>query len=231
MEKKEEFLGEKLVDENGNEVEWNGTNGGGLADKYSAMMEDADDSWIELFRREIFSKEGPVDRLHILVYGISADFVVSANVYVTMGLTFSYSVAKRYNFSLQLFHKKATNQTIDLEEANYNFDFYVMGTLGIRAGVEFEIGIGLFSLKLDSIGITAETGAYARLWGYFYYHLSWTKSGGKDSNASGAMLVEIGLYLKITFKAQLFSNEKLTYQPTLYENEWPLWLLPHGGGL
>lgn len=223
MEKKEEFLGEKLVDENGNEVEWNGTNGGGLADKYSAMMEDADDSWIELFRREIFSKEGPVDRLHILVYGISADFVVSANVYVTMGLTFSYSVAKRYNFSLQLFHKKATNQTIDLEEANYNFDFYVMGTLGIRAGVEFEIGIGLFSLKLDSIGITAETGAYARLWGYFYYHLSWTKSGGKDSNASGAMLVEIGLYLKITFKAQLFSNEKLTYQPTLYENEWPLW--------
>ena len=140
-----------------------------------------------------------------------------------MGLTFSYSVAKRYNFSLQLFHKKATNQTIDLEEANYNFDFYVMGTLGIRAGVEFEIGIGLFSLKLDSIGITAETGAYARLWGYFYYHLSWTKSGGKDSNASGAMLVEIGLYLKITFKAQLFSNEKLTYQPTLYENEWPLW--------
>lgn len=223
MEKKEEFLGEKLVDENGNEVEWNGTNGGGLADKYSAMMEDADDSWIELFRREIFSKEGPVDRLHILVYGISADFVVSANVYVTMGLTFSYSVAKRYNFSLQLFHKKATNQTIDLEEANYNFDFYVMGTLGIRAGVEFEIGIGLFSLKLDSIGITAETGAYARLWGYFYYHLSWTKSGGKNSNASGAMLVEIGLYLKITFKAQLFSNEKLTYQPTLYENEWPLW--------
>ncbi|MDO4373525.1 MAG: InlB B-repeat-containing protein [Clostridia bacterium] len=223
MEKKEEFLGEKLVDENGNEVEWNGTNGGGLADKYSAMMEEADDSWIELFRREIFSKEGPVDRLHILVYGISADFVVSANVYVTMGLTFSYSVAKRYNFSLQLFHKKATNQTIDLEEANYNFDFYVMGTLGIRAGVEFEIGIGLFSLKLDSIGITAETGAYARLWGYFYYHLSWTKSGGKDSNASGAMLVEIGLYLKITFKAQLFSNEKLTYQPTLYENEWPLW--------
>lgn len=223
MEKKEEFLGEKLVDENGNEVEWNGTNGGGLADKYSAMMEDADDSWIELFRREIFSKEGPVDRLHILVYGISADFVVSANVYVTMGLTFSYSVAKRYNFSLQLFHKQATNQTIDLEEANYNFDFYVMGTLGIRAGVEFEIGIGLFSLKLDSIGITAETGAYARLWGYFYYHLSWTKSGGKDSNASGAMFVEIGLYLKITFKAQLFSNEKLTYQPTLYENEWPLW--------
>ena len=223
MEKKEEFLGQKLVDENGEEIEWSGTNGGSLADKYSAMMEDAEDNWVELFRREIFSKEGPVDKLHILVYGISADFVVSANVYVTLGMTFTYSTAKRYNFSLQLFHKQSTNQTIDLEEPNYNFDFYVMGTIGIRAGVEFEIGIGLFSLRLDSIGITAEAGAYARLWGYFYYHLSWTKSGGKDSNASGAMFVEIGLYLKITFKAQLFSSDKLTYQPTLYENEWPLW--------
>ena len=223
MEKKEEFLGQKLVDENGEEIEWSGTNGGSLADKYSAMMEDAEDNWVELFRREIFSKEGPVDKLHILVYGISADFVVSANVYVTLGMTFTYSTAKRYNFSLQLFHKQSTNQTIDLEEPNYNFDFYVMGTIGIRAGVEFEIGIGLFSLRLDSIGITAEAGAYARLWGYFYYHLSWTKSSGKDSNASGAMFVEIGLYLKITFKAQLFSSDKLTYQPTLYENEWPLW--------
>ena len=215
MEAKEQFLGE--------DVEWNGTVGGSLAEKYAAMMEDAEDNWVELFRQEIFSKEGPVDKLHILVYGISADFVVSANVYVTLGMTFSYSVAKRYNFSLQLFHKQSTNQTIDLEEANYNFDFYVMGTIGIRAGVEFEIGIGLFSLRMDSIGITAEAGAYARLWGYFYYHLSWTKSGGKDSNASGAMFVEIGLYLKITFKAQLFSSDKLTYQPTLYEAEWPLW--------
>ena len=215
MEAREQFLGE--------DVEWNGTVGGSLAEKYAAMMEDAEDNWVELFRQEIFSKEGPVDKLHILVYGISADFVVSANVYVTLGMTFSYSVAKRYNFSLQLFHKQSTNETIDLEEANYNFDFYVMGTIGIRAGVEFEIGIGLFSLRLDSIGITAEAGAYARLWGYFYYHLSWTKSGGKDSNASGAMFVEIGLYLKITFKAQLFSSDKLTYQPTLYEAEWPLW--------
>ena len=223
MEKKEEFLGQKLVDENGEEIEWNGTNGGSLADKYSAMMEDAEDNWVELFRREIFSKEGPVDKLHILVYGISADFVVSANVYVTLGMTFTYSTAKRYNFSLQLFHKQSTNQTIDLEKPNYNFDFYVMGTIGIRAGVEFEIGIGLFSLRLDSIGITAEAGAYARLWGYFYYHLSWEEGSGKDSSASGAMFVEIGLYLKITFKAQLFSSDKLTYQPTLYENEWPLW--------
>ena len=214
MDDKEHFLGE--------DIEMN-TVGGGLAEKYAGMMENAEESWIELFRKEIYSKEGPVDRLHILVYGISADFVVSANLYVTLGMSFEYEAAKRYTFSLKLFSRSVTNGTVDLVTPHYNFDFYVMGTAGIRAGVEFEIGIGLFSLKLDSIGITAEAGVYARMWGYFYYHLEWEKGKDKVSNAAGAMFVEIGVYLKITFKAQLFSSDKLTYQPTLYENEWPLW--------
>lgn len=215
MEQKESFFGE--------DVDWKAGEGGGLADKYSAMMEDADESWIDLVRKEIFAQEGNVDPFHILCYGISADFVVKANLYVTMGMSFEFGVARRYNFSILLFHKQSTNETIDLEEAHYNFDFYVMGTVGVRVGVEFEIAVGLFSLKLDSIGITAEAGAYAQLWGYFYYHLSWTQSGGKDSNAAGAMFVEIGLYLTITFKAQLFSSDKLTYQPVLYDGQWPLW--------
>ena len=222
MEAKEEFLGEKLVDENGEEVEWAGTSGGGLVGKYSAMLESADDTWVEVCRKEIFSVEGTVDPFHILCYGVSADFLVKANMYVTMGMTFEYGVAKRYNFSIMLFHMKSTNETVDLEESHYQFDFYVMGTAGIRAGVEMEIAVGLFSLDLDSIGICAETGAYAQLWGYFYCHLGWSESGGKESNCAGAMLVEIGVYLEISFKAQLFSSEKLTYQPTIYENEWPL---------
>ena len=223
MEAKEEFLGEKLVDENGEEIEWAGSNGGGLADKYSAMMENAEDSWIEIIRTEIFSVQGSVDPLHILVYGVGADFVVSANMYVTLGMTFEYGNAKRYNFSLMLFHKQSTSETIDLEESHYQFDFYVMGTMGIRAGIELEVAVGLFSLKLDSIGITAEVGAYAHVCGYFYYSLSWSKSAGKNSSYAGAMFIEIGLYLEVKFKAQLFSSSKLTYNPTLYENKWPLW--------
>ncbi|HBL50397.1 MAG TPA: hypothetical protein DDZ65_09175, partial [Firmicutes bacterium] len=222
MEQKEEFLGEKMVDENGEEIEWAGTNGGGLTEKYANFMENAEESWIEIFRAEIFAQEGFVDLFHILCYGVSADFVVKANLYVTMGMSFEYGVAKRYNFSLKLFHKVSSNETIDLEEAHYNFDFYVMGTAGIRAGIELEVAVGLFSLKMDSIGICAEVGAYAQMWGYFYYHLGWTKSGGKESSYSGAMAIEIGMYLTISFKAQLFSSKKLTYQPTLYDKKWPL---------
>ena len=204
---------------------------GGLAEKYAAFMENAEESWVEILRVEIFASEGNVDPFHILCYGIGADFVVSANLYVTIGMTFEYGVAKRYNFSLSLFGKEATNEVIDLEEEHYQFDFYVMGTMGIRAGIEFEVAVGLFSLKLDSVGICAEAGAYAQMWGYFYYSLVGLKveneeTGKKEwqteSSYSGAMCIEIGAYLSISFKAQLFSSDKLTYQPTIYENEWPI---------
>ena len=103
MEQKESFFGE--------DVDWKAGEGGGLADKYSAMMEDADESWIDLVRKEIFAQEGNVDPFHILCYGISADFVVKANLYVTMGMSFEFGVARRYNFSILLFHKQSTNET------------------------------------------------------------------------------------------------------------------------
>ncbi len=222
LDEKDSFLGEKLLDEDGELFEWAGSNGGGLAEKYADFMEEANDSWVEILRVNIFSTEGTVDPMHILCYGVKADFVVQANLYVTMGMTFEYGNAKRYNFHVYVLSKQSTNETIDLEESNYNFDFYVMGTLGIKAGIELELAVGLFSLKLDSIGICAQAGAYAQLWGYFYYHCSWTKSGGKDSGYSGALLIEIGMYLEVSFKAQLFSSEKLTYKPTLYENQWPI---------
>ena len=101
------------------------------------------------------------------------------------------------------FHGEVTNETIDLVPEHYEFDVCVMGTAGIKAGIEFEIERGLFCLELDSIGISAEVGAYAQLWGYFYYHLEWAKGQGKQSTCSGALAIEIGAYLSVKFKASV----------------------------
>lgn len=226
MDQKDKFLNYDLVggdDDDGEDDDGGIPIDGGLPEKYAAMIEDADDSWIDLFRVDIFDVEGSVDPLHILAYQVGADFVVGANLYVTLGMTFDYAVAKRYSFSLSLFSRKCTNNVVDLETAHYEFMFYAMGTMGVRAGVEFEIAIGLFSTKLDSIGICAEAGAYAQMWGYFYYQLKWEEGSSKQSNYSGAMFIDIGAYLKISFKAQVFSCEKLTWKPTLYEHEWPIY--------
>lgn len=222
MEQEEKFLQKNVVGGDDDDDDDGGVSGASLAEKYASMMEAAEDSWIEIFAVKIFEQEGNVDPFHVLCYGVKAQFVVKANLYVTIGMTFEYGIAKRYNFSVSLFKRTATTETIDLEESHYNFDFYVMGTIGIRAGVELEVAVGLFSLKLDSVGVCAEVGAYAQMWGYFYYHASWSKSEGKSSGASGALALEIGIYLTVSFKAQAFSSEKLTYQPTLYDNSWPL---------
>ncbi|WP_170841411.1 InlB B-repeat-containing protein [[Clostridium] fimetarium] len=193
----------------------------GLCDKYAAMLENESD-WVELFSKEIFSKSGNIGPFGVIAYEIDFKFVVTANMNITIGCDFYYENAKRYNYSIGVFGKTCTNETIDLVEEHYEFTFYVMGTMGLRAGVKFEFKVGVFSTKLASVGISAEVGAYVRVWGYFYYELSYTASTGKHSKWSGALLFELGIYLEIKFEAQAFSGT-FSYNPTLYENEWPLW--------
>lgn len=233
MKERDQFLSRNLLDKDNSDDDDDGDDegipiDGGLVEKYAAMMKNADTTWFELFRKEIVHKEGSVDPFHILCYGISVDAVISANLYVTLGLTFDFTAAKRYNFSVSVLSRKVTNGVVDLQTPHYQLTAYVMGTLGIRIGPEFEVGVGLFSLKLDSIGVCAEAGVYVQLWGYFFYELKgeqdpatgkWKKP---ESYYAGAMVVQLGAYLKVSFKAQLFSSKKLTFQPTLYEGQWPL---------
>lgn len=210
MEEKEKFLGEEVD-----------TVGGGLAAKYARMLENESD-WVELFNVNLFKQESRL-LLGVLVFGVSVDFVVSANMNITVGMSFEYANAKRYNFSLLLFHKQSTSDTIDLEPEHYQFDFYVMGTLGVRAGIRLTVYVGLFDKDFACIGITAEAGAYVQLWGYFYYSLHWDAATNmKESSYSGAMLVEIGIYLDIKFLASAFGGT-FASNPTIYEKTWPLW--------
>ena len=193
-----------------------------LAEIYQEVMENANDTWIDIVNVKLFENNGSAF-LHIFCWQIKGSFVVSANLAVSIGMNFEYATQKLYNFSVRVKAKTSTNQTIDIITPHYNFDFYVVGTIGIRAGLRLEMYVGLFSLKLDKIGITADVGAYAQLWGYFFYHLSWTEGQGKESNSAGALYIEIGMYLEIHFVAQAFSSSKLTWNPTLYDNQWPLW--------
>ncbi len=193
-----------------------------LAEIYQEVMENANDTWIDIVDVKLFENNGSAF-LHIFCWQIKGSFVVSANLAVSIGMNFEYATQKLYNFSVRVKAKTSTNETIDIITPHYNFDFYVVGTIGIRAGLRLEMYVGLFSLKLDKIGITADVGAYAQLWGYFFYHLSWTEGQGKKSNSAGALYIEIGMYLEIHFVAQAFSSSKLTWNPTLYDNQWPLW--------
>lgn len=194
--------------------------GGGLAEKYADMLENNPD-WIDLVNVNIFSNESRI-LAGIVVVGVQGDFVVSAKVNIMLGMSFQYSVYKRYTFTMNVFSKSSSSNCVDLTKSNYRFDMYVMGTLGLRAGIRLTVYAGLFSKKVASIGITAEAGAYVQMWGYFYYSTSWVAGSSKKSSASGAMLLEVGAYLEIRFLASAF-NGRFKYAPVLYDKYWPLW--------
>ena len=193
-----------------------------ISELYREVMQTASDAWIEIINQELFDVSGSAF-LHIFCYQIKGSFVVSANMAVAMGMNFEYNTQKQYNFSVRVKSRQTTNETIDIITPQYTFDFYVIGTIGVRAGLRLEMYVGLFSLKLDRIGIVAEVGVYTQLYGYFFYHLEWKQGTQKKSNSAGALHIELGMYLDIKFVATLFNSSKLTWAPTIYANEWPLW--------
>ena len=156
-----------------------------------------------------------------MVAGLTLEFSVSADVNLSIGAQFDYTKGTRYTFTLLLFTKQSTSDQLDLVDETYNFDLYVMGTLGLRAGIIARVELGLFTLSLDSIGLELETGPYVRLWGYFFYELHYANHV-RTSNTSGALYLELGIYFETRFLAQALSGQ-YSYNPTLYSHEWPLW--------
>ena len=210
MDKKDKYLGDGKS-----------TVSDSLEEKYASMLENESD-WVNLFEKSLKKQEATV--LAIIAISFEIKFVVSANMNISLGVDFWYENAKRYVYTLGVFSEQVQNEVIDLVEEHYEFEFYVMGTMGLRAGIKLEFKIGLFSTDFVSVGFSAEAGAYVRVWGYFYYQLSYHANATpqKTSSYSGALLFELGVYIEITFEAQALKGT-FKYNPTLYANEWPIW--------
>lgn len=192
-----------------------------LIKKYKAMM-DTESDWVTLVEKEMWSYSYRIPPIMIIEIKIELKFVIQANMNISLGAEFWYKTAKRYTYNVEIFAQNVTSDVIDLVEEQYEFTFYVMGTLGLRAGIQAEAKICLFTEKFASAGFSAEAGAYIKMYGYFYYQLTYKASVGRESKYSGALYFELGIYLEITFEAQAFAGT-FSYNPTLYENEWPLW--------
>lgn len=189
-----------------------------LEEKYSDMLENETD-WVTLFEKALIDQDFNV--LLVIAINVEVKLVVSANLNISLGMDFWYENAKRYVYTIQVFDNKVKSDVIDLVEEHWEFEFYVMGTMGLRAGIRASISVGLLSTKLASVGFAAEAGAYVRVWGYFYYQLKYTASKGRSSSYSGAIYLEFGVYLEVTFEAQALKG-KYKYEYSIYEKEWPL---------
>ena len=118
--------------------------------------------------------------------------------------------------------KTSGSSEIDLIDKRFAFQFYVMGTLGVKS----EIAFGIFSTDLASVGASVEFGVYLKLYGYFIYYFedlrpANSKTSQETEEMLGALYVDFGLYVTVKIKAQVLWNA-FKYEPTLYDGEFPL---------
>lgn len=216
-------LGKKLAalegKDTGGEREEIDTSKLNLRELYNSMLE-LDSDWVELYRKNIFSMKKTVAK--IIKFELTVDFVVEMNIRMAMGMNFNYTNAKRYVFGVYLFKRRTTTCTYNLVNEQYNLRLYAMGAVGLRAGVEIWPSVSLISKKVATVGIVAKLGAYLKGYGYVLYALHYEAGKPKTSNASGALYVEVGMFMDISANLSAFKG-KVSWTPEIYTDETPLW--------
>lgn len=188
---------------------------------YQDMLEQ-EHGYIKLFDVQLTKITGGIDPFHILAYGLTVKFVVSLDADVALGAEFSYEKATRYTFVLKIKDKVAKTSHTELINEEYAFSAYAMGMLGVRAGINVTVEVGLIDVRIASVGVSAEVGAYWQIWGFVTYELK-HKNNVTTSKSSGACYMEVGIYLSLKFVASVGNGKIASYKKALYDKTWPLW--------
>ena len=208
--------------EEGEDDEEEDEDGSNLVKHYSEMLEEEAD-FLKIVDKQLFEKKIYCTQVvPIICVEIQVDFIIEMEACVSIGFDFEYMTGKRYVFTIDVFDMNATSKTITLLEETYEFSFYVMGRLGIRAGIEVAFKVGLFDTSTNSVGIQAGVGVYAKLWGYFYYELTYSTSQGRNQSYNGALLIEVGAFLEMSLMAQ-GGDGLLAKEVELFDYEWPFY--------
>lgn len=193
-----------------------------LAERYAEMLGEEDNGWLELCKIKIF--DVPIN-LWIFQISIEGNFVVRANVNIALGANLEYEIGKRYINWFSIFGNGSGAEEIDLIDERFAFQFYAMGHVGLKAGILIEIKVGIISTKIGNVGISAEVGAFAELYGYFQYTYTKTRPAGgidweEEETLMGALYFEFGLYVDINVKAELLSILEKSWE--VYSEKWTL---------
>lgn len=182
-----------------------------LIDKYVETVEKETD-WVQLVNQEIFAKDIYISYTPIVI-AVNVDFVVRADMSIAIGSNLEYEVGKRYNFwfKIGLFKPTAGSSSMDLLDERFAFQFYVMGRLGLKAGIRAKLAVGLGSSKFASVGIAAELGPYVKLYGFYVYEYTKlrpvnTQNWTSKERMAGALYLDFGLYFMLGFEANALGN-------------------------
>ena len=193
-----------------------------MVQRYAQIIRE-DSDWIKVVEYNIVEvrKSFPFG-IPLININFSVDFVVEMDAAISVGFDFEYIEGKRHVFTVELKDQNVYSDTIDLKEKSYQFCFYAMGRIGVRAGITMEFSISAISAKLASVGIEAEAGAYLNLRGYFFYELRYTASQGKMQQYNGAMVMDTGIYVKAGLNASALGGN-YSANVKFLNKKWPLY--------
>lgn len=103
-----------------------------LMERYQEMLEQESD-WVDLFNLSLLDQEF---HLNVLAVKLNVNIIGRANVNPAVGADLEYQAGKRYTFWLHILDLKSGSSEMDLIDERFGFQFYVMGTLGFKAGVK-----------------------------------------------------------------------------------------------
>lgn len=193
-----------------------------LMERYQEMLEQESD-WVDLFNLSLLDREF---HINVLAVRLGVNIIGRANVNLAVGADLEYQAGKRYTFWLHILDLESGSSEMDLIDERFGFQFYVMGTLGFKAGVKVEVGVGLLSTSLASIGANLEFGLYLKLYGYLIYYYEKLRPAGSTvwnttEEMLGALYLDFGIYVTAKFKAQALAN-LFVYEPTIFDYEHSL---------
>jgi len=185
-----------------------------MLDRYSELLSRETD-WVQLVEEDIFAKE---IFAYGLCVGVDVDFVVRADMNIALGSSLEYEVGKRYSFwfEIGLFKPTAGSSTMDLIDERFAFQFYVMGKLGLKAGVAAKVYVGIGTGELASVGIRGELGPYIKLYGFYVYEYTRyraknTQNWISSERMEGALYLDFGLYFMLSFEAEALGLFEYTH--------------------
>ncbi|MBE6930376.1 MAG: S-layer homology domain-containing protein [Ruminococcaceae bacterium] len=186
-----------------------------LLERYSELLSRETD-WVKIVEQNIVTAEV---NAYGLCAGVEIDFVVRADMNISIGSNLEYEVGKRYSFwfEIGLFKPTAGSSTMDLIDEQFAFQFYVMGKLGVRAGISAKVYVGIGSGKIASVGIAAEMGPYVKLHGFYIYEYTRyraknTQNWVSSERMEGALHLEFGLYFILSFEAEALGLFEYTHE-------------------
>jgi uncharacterized repeat protein (TIGR02543 family) len=182
---------------------------------YTDMMENESD-FIEIFSKEIIEKTYTLLKGAIQIKFV-VSFVVSGDINVAIGCNYESKEATRYSFWAYLLDEESGASSVDLMKKEYSFQFYVMGRLGLRAGIKPELTVSLVIKDVASLGLEAEAGIYMNAYGFFFYEK--LHKNNNNTSKSGALYYELGSYFDMALVFQAVKG-KFKSSKDLIGKEW-----------